>query len=119
MSVAALKPYVGIPRDAQDKFHGDQLLYIGWEQHLMFCAPLAFAVAPSMQFGEIIDKLLSPTYSYHPDYKKIDWGKVQWFKSCKPWVPDFDKTLAVNGLKHKDSLSFMTPGLSGLKGSCN
>ena len=40
-------------------------------------------------------------------------------KSGKPWKPDPAKSLADNGLQHKDVIRFRTPGLSGLNGSCN
>ena len=42
MAVAAVSKYEFAPADSQDKFHGAQLLYIGWEDHLLFCAPFAF-----------------------------------------------------------------------------
>jgi len=42
---------------------------------------------------------------------------VQWFKSGQPWQPDFGKTLAENGLGHKDAIRFRTPGLTGIRGS--
>ena len=33
MAVAAVKEYQFAPADTVDKFHGAQLLYIGWEDH--------------------------------------------------------------------------------------
>jgi len=117
MSVVAIKPYPVLPRDGVDKFHGAQLLYIGWEDHLMFCAPLAFPFPPQMRFGDVVEQVLPGSYGVHPDWAKIDWSAVQWFKSGQPWTPDFNKSLADNGLKHKDVLRFRTPGLTGIAGS--
>ena len=109
--------YQGIPKDTVDKFHGNQLLYIGWEDHLMFCAPFAFPFPPAMRFGDIVSHVLPGAFGYHPDFAKIDWPAAQWFKSGQPFSPDFDRSLAENGLGHKDVIRFRTPGLTGIKGS--
>ena len=44
MAVAAVKPYEFEPADAVGNFHGAQLLYIGWEDHLLFCAPFCLPI---------------------------------------------------------------------------
>lgn len=116
MTVAAVKPYVFPPRDSVEKFPAP-LLYIGWEDHLMFCAPHCLPLPPTMPFGALISEVLPGVYGYHPDFAKIDWSKVEWFKSGKPFRPDISKSLAENGLKHKDVIRFRTPGLTGIKGS--
>ena len=109
--------YQGTPKDTMDKFHGNQLLYIGWEDHLMFCAPFAFPFPPAMRFGDIVSHVLPAAFGYHPDFAKIDWGCVEWFKSGQPWTPDPAKSLQDNGLGHKDVIRFRTPGLTGIGGS--
>ena len=38
-------------------------------------------------------------------------------RSGQPWQPDPAKSLADNGLQHKDAIRFRTPGLTGIKGS--
>lgn len=119
MAVHAIKEYIGEVKDRQENFHGNQLLYIGWEDHLMFCAPFCFPFPPAMRFGDILEQVLPGTYSYHPDFKSIDWSHAEWFKSGKPWQPDVNKSLAENGLNHKDVIRFRTPGLTGIKGSCS
>ena len=105
--------------DSQYKFHGNQLLYVGWEDHLLFCAPFAFPFPPAMRFGDVVEQALPGAFGYHPDFARIDWQAVQWFKSGQPFTPDFDKSLAGNGLGHKDVIRFRTPGLTGIKGSCS
>lgn len=117
MAVAAKKNYEFPAADTQDKFHGAQLLYIGWDDHLMFASPFAFPFPPTMRFSDIINGVLPGAFGYHPDFAHIDWAKAEWFKSGQPYQPDFGKTLAENGLKHKDVLRFRTPGLTGIKGS--
>lgn len=119
MPVTAIKPYTGEVKDSVDKFHGNQLLYIGWEDHLMFCAPFAFPFPPAMRFGDVIEKVLPGAFGEHPDFAKIEWSKAEWFKSGKPCTLDPDKSLADNGLRHKDVIRFRTPGLNGIKGSCS
>ena len=119
MAVAAVSKYEFAPADTQDKFHGAQLLYIGWEDHLLFCAPFAFPFPATMRFGDVVAGPMQVAFGYHPDFAQIDWAKAEWFKSGKPFTPDFDKSLAENGLKHKDVIRFRTPGLNGIKGSCS
>lgn len=119
MPTVALKPYQFEPKDRVENFHGAQLLFIGWEDHLMFCAPFALALPPTMPFGALIESVLPGAFSAHPDFERINWQDVEWLLSGKPWKPDPSKTLQENGLKHKDAIRFRTPGLAGIKNSCN
>ena len=119
MAVTAIRPdYKGEVKDRAELFHGNQLLFIGWEQHNMICAPLALPVPPAMAFGDLIEKLLPTTaYAAHPDWPQIDWAKATWQRSSESFTPDLSKSLADNGLGHKALLRFTTPGLNGIKGS--
>ena len=119
MAVQALKDYKFSPADSQDKFHGGQLLYVGWDDHLMFCSPVAYCLPPTTVFRDLCEKMLATTYGYHPDWAQVDFGKATWLKSGQPFVPDMSKTLAENGLRHKDILRLQTPGLKGIAGSCS
>ena len=63
-----------------------------------------------------------PHLCYHPEFKQIDWSQVQWLRSNgtaagEPFTPDFTKSLAENGLGHKDVIRFRTPGMTGIAGS--
>jgi phenol hydroxylase P4 protein len=116
MPVAAIKEYVGVPRDVVANFHGNQLVYIAWDGHLSFAAPFIFMVSPNMKFGEVLSQLVMPVIANHPDAPKIDWSKTIWEKADKPWVPDLNKSVAENGLVHKEFLRFKTPGLNGYRG---
>jgi phenol/toluene 2-monooxygenase (NADH) P4/A4 len=119
MPVTALKDYPLRVADSVDKFHGNYLINVGWDQHLMFCAPFAWPLPPTMRFGDLAEGPMQGSFGAHPDFAKIDWSKVEWLKSGKPWVPDFEKSIEENGLYHKDSLRFRTPGLNGINGSCS
>ncbi len=47
MAVAAIVPdYRGERLDAVENFHGNQILYLAWDHHLMICAPVALPVPP-------------------------------------------------------------------------
>ena len=116
MSVVALKPYSFAAKDARENFPAP-LTYIGWEDHLMICAPVCLPLPPDMPFGALATAVLPGIYGYHPDFAQIDWITVQWLKSGQPWTPDPAKSLVENGLKHKDAIRFRTPGLTGIKGS--
>lgn len=86
MSVVALEAYSFPPKDVRGNFPAP-LLYIGWEDHLMFCAPFCLPLPPDTPFGALATAVLPGIYGYHPDFAKIDWSQVQWFKSGRPLDP--------------------------------
>ena len=116
MSVTALKPYHFPAKDVRENFPAP-LLYIGWEDHLLFCAPVALPLPADTPFGALAQAVLPGVYGYHPDFAKIDWGSAEWFLSGQAFQPDMDKTMAENGIGHKSAIRFRTPGLTGLQGS--
>ena len=118
MPVVALHPdYQGEAADTEDKFHGARLLYIGWDEHLMFCSPVCVPLPAAMPFGALVKDVLPGVYSSHPDFARIDWSQAQWRESGKPFTPDMERSLADNGLVHKSFIQFRTPGLTGIAGS--
>ena len=116
MSVAAISEYKIPSRDSVDKFHGNKLIYVGWDKHLMFYGTPAFPLPFAMKFSDLIAGPMTQAFSPHPDFEKIDWSKVAWLKDNKPWTPDCEKSLTDNGLDHKDCIRFQTPGLDGMFG---
>jgi phenol hydroxylase P4 protein len=116
MAVTAIGAYDFPQKDTLDKFPAP-LLYVGWEDHRMFCAPFAVPFPPALKFGDMCRGAFPGLFGAHPDFAKIEWNQAEWFKSSKPWKPDMDKSLAENGLGHKDVIRFRTPGLHGIKGS--
>ena len=117
MPVTSLNGYVDNVMDDVSKFHGNQVVYVGWDEHLMFCASTAYPLPPEMPFADLIKDVLPSTYAIHPDFEKIDWDAVQWSLNNEPFTPDLEASLKDNGIKHKCSLRFVTPGLNGVKGS--
>jgi phenol/toluene 2-monooxygenase (NADH) P4/A4 len=115
MSVVAKQAYAFPARDALEHF-ASPLLYIGWDDHLMFSAPVCLPLPSYVPFSALTENVLRDIYGEHPDFAKIDWWQVQWFKSGKPWWPDPHKTLYANGLRHKDVIRFRTPNLTGIEG---
>jgi phenol hydroxylase P4 protein len=116
MSTLALAPYDFPAKDARENFPAP-LLYIGWDDHLMFCAPFCLPLPAETPFGALPGAVFPGVFGEHPDFAKIDWSKVEWLKSGQPWQPDPAKSLAENGLGHKDVIRFRTPGLTGIQGS--
>lgn len=120
MSVVALKPgYAGEMKDRVENFHGQQLLNIGWEDHLMFASPVCIPVTPDMPFSVLVEQVLPSIYAAHPDASKIEWDQVEWFSSGVMFKPDMAGSVSKNGLAHKAMLRFRTPGLRGIVGSCS
>jgi phenol hydroxylase P4 protein len=118
MPVKAIRPdYHGEMKDTVDKFHGKQLLNISWEHHLMFGWPMCVPLPPETPFAAVIEQVIPSIFSAHPDFAKIDWAQVIWRRSGEPFVPDRAKSLVENGLTHKTTISFRTPGLDGIAGT--
>lgn len=122
MSVISLTPdydrYVDV-RDRVDNFHGNIVVYVHWEDHLSFCAAMAFPLPPAMPFAALVEEVIKPHYAMHPDFARIDWSAVSWMVDDKMMTPDLSASLADNGLHHKSLVRFWTPGLKGYKGSAS
>jgi phenol hydroxylase P4 protein len=118
MAVAAItENYVGERLDRIENFHGNQVLYVGWDHHLMFCAPVAFALPPDTPFSKLLEEVLPGAFSQHPDFSNVDWDAVEWHLNGDEFKPQLDKSLIEQGVDHKSIIRFSTPGLDGLKGS--
>jgi phenol hydroxylase P4 protein len=117
MATAAITPdYHGEHRDRVENFHGNQVVYVGWDHHLMFCAPVAFALPPETPFSKLQDEVIPGAFSLHPDFGDVDWDKVQWHLNGEPFTPERDKSLLDQGVDHKSIIRMTTPGLDGIKG---
>ena len=118
MAVKAIIPdYQGTALDPVENFHGNIMFHVNWEKHLMFCAPLAMAMPPDTPFSQLVEGTLTEAYGYHPDMAKVDWQTVTWTRDHEPFEPDFNATLAENGVIHRTLLRFTAPGLEGIAGS--
>lgn len=114
MAVHALKDYSFAPRDLAENFHGKQIVYVTWDHHLLFAAAFLICVPPETPFKDMVGGPLTALLQLDPDAASIDWSKVEWLKSNEPFSPDFSKSLAQNGIRHKDQLRMRTPGLNSL-----
>jgi phenol hydroxylase P4 protein len=118
MAVAAItENYIGERKDRVENFHGNQILYIGWDHHLMFCAPVAVPVPPDTPFNKLVEEIIPGAFSLHPDFSRVEWDKVQWHLNGEDFQPQLDKSLIEQGVDHKSVIRFATPGLDGIKGS--
>lgn len=106
-----------VARDVEANFHGNRVVYVHWEDHLSFCAALAFPLPPGMPFGALVSEVIAPHYAAHPEAAKIDWAKAEWEIDGAKVTPDMGKSLAENGIGHKSLVRFWTPGLTGYKGA--
>jgi phenol/toluene 2-monooxygenase (NADH) P4/A4 len=101
--------------DTEDRFHGNRLIYLSWEHHLMYSAPFCVPLPPTLPFGALVRDVLPEMYGEHPEFEQIDWQRTEWFNSAKRFKPDFGKSLAFHGLDHKSLIRFRTPALDGIK----
>ncbi|MBL4802726.1 MAG: phenol hydroxylase subunit P4 [Emcibacter sp.] len=117
MPVTSIGKYEFEPLDKVENFHGNQLTYINWEKHLLFCAPVCLPLPPEMLFSTFIKETMPGVYGKHPDFEKINWDEVTWTLDQVDFIPDMAASLKENGLGHKSLLRFWTPGLNGIEGS--
>ncbi|MDE3011003.1 MAG: phenol hydroxylase subunit P4 [Pseudomonadota bacterium] len=117
MAVIAIGDFVGVAKDTVEHFHGNQLVYVGWDKHLMFYAPMCLCVPPAMRFRDLVAGPVAEVYAAHPQWAQIDWSRAVWLRSGEPFTPDPERSLAENGIGHKESLRLRTPGLDGIGGS--
>lgn len=110
------KEYIGVPRDKVENFLGNQLVYLAWDQHLLFATSFQLCLPPQMTFAELVRGPLTMLLAPDPDAAAISWGDVEWLKGNEPFVPDDAKTLEENGIRHKEQLRMRTPGLNTLCG---
>ncbi|KRB83910.1 phenol hydroxylase [Sphingomonas sp. Root710] len=116
MTVRAIRDYVFEPADSEEKFQGARVVYVGWDGHLMFSSPYAWALPPDLLFADFLADQLNNTFGSHPDWSKIDWTKTTWTKNDEVFLPDLNGTIVNLGIAHKDALRFNMPGLGGIGG---
>ncbi len=117
MTVKSIGDYPALPRDGVENFHGNQMVIIGWDQHLMISSPMAFPLPPDMPFGAFKSEVMPAAFGPHPEWGQIDWSTVQWMLDGEDFTPDMDASLKDNGVGHKSVIRFQTPGLNGIAGS--
>lgn len=118
MAVRAICPdYKGENLDQQSNFGDNFLVYIGWDEHLLFCSAKSFPLPPQMTFNDLKTHVLSEGFGQHPDFEKIDWSSVQWNLNGTAIQPTDKQTLEQLGFDHKSLLRFKTPGLNGWNGT--
>ena len=120
MAVKTIKgEYPEVMMDSVDRFHGNQLVYVGWDYHMCITTANAYPLPPDMPFAALTQAVLPTVLGPHPDFAQIDWDKVEWLLDGKAFTPDMAKSLKENGVGHKSLIRFRTPGLNGYKGSYN
>ena len=119
MPVQAIKKHNEFDaRDAQKNYGDNMLLYVGWDNHTLFCAAHAFVVSPQQSLQDLIDQQIQAGFNQHPDFEHINWSTVQFTLNRQLLTDvDFSKTLADLGFDHKSLLRFVTPGLNGYNGT--
>jgi len=117
VTVASLKEYPLRVADKIENYHGNQVLFVGWDRHLMISSPMAFPLPPDMPFATLVQDVLPIAYNQHPEWDQINWETTQWVLDGEPFTPDMSADLAENGIAHKSLLRFTTPELQGIGGS--
>ncbi|WP_321312214.1 phenol hydroxylase subunit P4 [Halarcobacter sp.] len=105
-------------RDVVENFHGNIVVYVGWDKHRMINSAMAFPLPPAMPFNALLNDVLPSCFKDHPDFEKLDWDTTQinWQLNGEPFNPQKEKSLEENGIDHKSLIQFETPTLKGLNG---
>jgi phenol hydroxylase P4 protein len=114
MAMTSTKPFIGVPRDLVANFNGKQIVYVCWEQHMLFATPFLLVVEPGMRLGDMMQNIVKTLMQADPDAAAVDLTTVEWRKGKSAWTPNFEASLAENGIVHKEQLTFSTPGLNTL-----
>ncbi|HFB63941.1 MAG TPA: phenol hydroxylase [Aeromonadales bacterium] len=117
MSVKSIGEYPALVKDNVENFHGNQMVIIGWDHHLMISSPMAFPLPPDMPFGAFQNEVMPAAFGAHPEWSSIDWASVEWQLDNEPFSPKLEASLKDNGIGHKSVIRFVTPGLNGIGGS--
>ncbi|MDO6513297.1 MULTISPECIES: phenol hydroxylase subunit P4 [Neptuniibacter] len=116
MPIHAITPeYKGEVLDKLENFNGNQVVYVGWDHHLMFCAAFAYPLPPEMPFRALLDDVMPEAFSLHPEFSKINWDKAEWLLDGQPFIPQLNASLIDQGIGHKSLLRFQTPELKGVQ----
>ena len=104
--------------DSLDKFHGNQLVYIGWDKHKLINSAMCFPLPPQMPFGALVSEVMTSCFKDHPEFAEVNFSddSVIWKLNGEVFTPDFEKSLIDNGVDHKSLIRFETPNLKGLNG---
>jgi len=114
MSYNTIRPFTAVSKDARANFHGAQVVYFGWDKHLMFYAPVCKPLPPDMPFRQVVEQVLPESWGAHPEFAHIDWNEVRWLRDGEPFTPDMERSLVDNGVLHKSVVRLQTPGLNGI-----
>lgn len=116
MPVHAITPdYKGEVLDKRENFGDNQVVYVGWDHHLMFCAAFAYPLPPETPFGVLLNDVMPTTFGSHSEFSEVDWNKTEWLLDGQPFIPQMDVALQDQGVGHKSLLRFNTPDLKGYK----
>ncbi len=117
MAVKSIGKYEAIMMDKVENFHGNQVVYIGWDKHRLINSAMAFPLPPQMPFSALLSDVMPQCYKDHPDFEKVVWDdSVIWRLNGQTFTPDVNKSLEENGIDHKSLIRFETPNLTGLNG---
>lgn len=84
MSVVSRKEYIGVARDRVENFNGNQLVYVGWDNHLLFASAFLLCPTPETVFRDLVQNNLAPLLSADPDAKKLTGTRSHGSRAMNP-----------------------------------
>lgn len=114
MAVTAIGEYDFPPRDRAELYGENQIVYFCWDRHLLFAAPFITFVSGDMKLGDYLEEVIKPLLAADPDTSALEWSNAEWSNGPNAFSPDFEASLADNGIGHKQKIIMSTPGLNSL-----
>jgi phenol hydroxylase P4 protein len=103
--VKALGEYNFPSRSAQELYGDDILVNVVRRDTMFFCAPVTFRAPKAMPWAAFVEGMVLPWVSSDPDFdasKPLSWKLVD-----DEFTPDPAKSLAENGVQHKNTIALL------------
>ena len=106
MAIKSIGEYSFPSKSRQELYGDDQLVHVWWRDNPWFCAAVTHRAPKAMSFGDFWAQMVAPWAAGDPDFAESKgWADFAWTLSGAPFTPDPDKSLAEQGVGHKDVLS--------------
>lgn len=92
-------------RSAEPLYGDDMLLHVLRADSMFFCSAVTFRAPKAMSFDDFYNGMVLPLMSTDPDFDAS--MQLSWKLVDDAFVPDGAKSLADNGIRHKNTLTLI------------
>jgi len=117
MPTVSIGPYDFAPRDRVENFHGNQLVHLLWEKHLMFASPITVPLPPPMPFAAVIASCCRLCTGNIPTSPRSTGARWNGNSTAQRSLLIGARRSPRRGSGTSRCCAFRTPGLNGLAGA--